>query len=221
MKVILTGATGFIGSEVLKQCIANPTITTVVALSRRALKITDQKLEVIILQDFNTYTDSILRRLEDADACIWCMGTTAAIPEIEIDYPVAFARAMTPRLKKSFRYLHLSGVLAERDQEKRLLFLQGGRRIKGRAETELLKFEAEEKKNHLWWQTFVVKPAMVLKVDEGWVKIMAALLVGSVRVDVLALCMIGIVVNGSERRILDNAEIVLQGTNTLERNWRR
>jgi hypothetical protein len=63
------------------------------------------------------------------------MGTTAAIPELEIDYPLAFARAFAPTLAahgKPFRYMHLSGMLAENDQTKSLLFLQERRRIKVR-----------------------------------------------------------------------------------------
>jgi hypothetical protein len=61
------------------------------------------------------------------------MGTTAAIPEVELDYPLAFARAFAPTIpagQTAFRFLHTSGVLAEKDQSKSLLFLQEGRRIK-------------------------------------------------------------------------------------------
>jgi hypothetical protein len=61
------------------------------------------------------------------------MGTTEAIREVEVDYPLAFARALAPTLpaqQKPFRYMHTSGILAEKDQTKSLLFLQEGRRIK-------------------------------------------------------------------------------------------
>jgi hypothetical protein len=61
------------------------------------------------------------------------MGTTAAIPEVELDYPLAFARAFAPTIpagQTAFRFLHTSGVLAEKDQSKSLLFFQEGRRIK-------------------------------------------------------------------------------------------
>jgi len=170
------------------------------------------------MEDFNTYSDSVLEKLKDADACIWCMGTTAAIPEIEIDYPRAFARAMASRVTKRFRYLHLSGKLAERDQAKRLLFFQEARRIKGRAETEMIGFEGKEKGvGNGTWKTFVVKPSMVLKVDEGWLKSVAAPLLESVRVDVLAECMVDVVLNGSEEQILDNEKIVMRGQRVLSR----
>lgn len=73
MQVILTGSTGFIGKEVLDQCLRNPEITSIIALSRRDLpeEITNPKLSVIIVKDFNSYPDSILDQLKNADACIW------------------------------------------------------------------------------------------------------------------------------------------------------
>lgn len=74
MKFILTGCTGFIGCEVLSQCLRNPTITSVVALSRRKLPnavSNDPKLKVVIMKDFNSYPEPVLKELAGADACIW------------------------------------------------------------------------------------------------------------------------------------------------------
>lgn len=74
MKFILTGSTGFIGREVLHQCLVNPSITSVVALSRRNLpeaSSQNPKLSVVILDDFTTYTEKVLQELSGAAACIW------------------------------------------------------------------------------------------------------------------------------------------------------
>ena len=74
MKIILTGSTGFVGGEVLQQCLKNPTITSVVAVVRRNLpeSVTkDPKLKTIILKDFNTYPDDVLQELSGAEACVW------------------------------------------------------------------------------------------------------------------------------------------------------
>jgi len=136
MKVILTGVTGFIGSEVLAQCRQDKSITSIIALTRRPLAkeiSQDPKVETVVMKDFTTYSPEILSKLEGADACIWSMGTTDAIKELEIDYPVAFAKAFAPSLatrQTPFRYMHCSGRLAEKDQTKKLYFLQEGRRIK-------------------------------------------------------------------------------------------
>ena len=73
MKIILTGSTGFIGGEVLAQCLKNPAITSAVVLSRRELskEISDPKLKVIIMKSFTQYPDSVLKELAGADVCIW------------------------------------------------------------------------------------------------------------------------------------------------------
>lgn len=70
MKIILTGSSGFIGKEVLKQCLQHPSITSVVALSRRQLP-AHEKLEVALVEDFLSYSDSMSQLVEGADACIW------------------------------------------------------------------------------------------------------------------------------------------------------
>jgi nucleoside-diphosphate-sugar epimerase len=74
MKIILTGTTGFIGSEVLAQCLRTPAITSIVVLSRRPLPETvsaDGKVQVIVMKDFKTYPEAVIKQLEGADACIW------------------------------------------------------------------------------------------------------------------------------------------------------
>jgi hypothetical protein len=74
MKVILTGVTGFIGHETLLQCLVNPTITSIIVLSRRALPASipqSLKLKVLILEDFTSYILSIMNELSGAEACIW------------------------------------------------------------------------------------------------------------------------------------------------------
>lgn len=73
MKIILAGSTGGIGSEVLQQCLQHPSIDSVVALSRRSLPVSvirNPKLTVIIMEDFLSYSDSIMRQLDGAQACI-------------------------------------------------------------------------------------------------------------------------------------------------------
>lgn len=74
MKVILTGVTGFIDSEVLTQCQKDPTITSIIALTRRSLSesiTNDPKVEVIVMEDFNTYSEEVVEKMKGADACIW------------------------------------------------------------------------------------------------------------------------------------------------------
>jgi uncharacterized protein YbjT (DUF2867 family) len=74
MKIILTGATGFVGGEALKHAVAHPAISEVVVLTRRELT-ADQgaspKVKAIVLSDFESYPDTLLAQLAGAEACIW------------------------------------------------------------------------------------------------------------------------------------------------------
>jgi len=74
MKVILTGCTGFVGSEVLAQCRRKPTITSIVVLTRRPLPDevrNDPKVESVIMEDFLSYSDTVKKQMAGAQACIW------------------------------------------------------------------------------------------------------------------------------------------------------
>ena len=75
MKLIVAGATGFVGTETTLQALKVPKITTVVALSRRPLELREgidtSKLTNIVLDDFDRYPEDAKKDLADADACVW------------------------------------------------------------------------------------------------------------------------------------------------------
>jgi hypothetical protein len=61
------------------------------------------------------------------------MTTTAGDPLLELEYPKAFADAFMSTMAKSgnrFRYLHLSGGMVERDQNRTLWMKSSMRKIK-------------------------------------------------------------------------------------------
>ena len=74
MKIIVAGGTGFIGSNVIKQCIAHPDIASVIVLSRREISVDlseSDKVKVLIHEDFSQYPASFLEELAGAQGCIW------------------------------------------------------------------------------------------------------------------------------------------------------
>ena len=73
MKVILTGATGYVGEGVLLVCLERADIEKVLSVSRRPCGISHPKLEEYIVADFMSLpTDD--PKLQGYDACFFCAG---------------------------------------------------------------------------------------------------------------------------------------------------
>jgi len=75
MKIIITGGSGFIGTEVITQCLSNPAFSEVIALSRKPLSASltkHEKLRTILMKD-EDWLDlgEVVRQSEGVDACIW------------------------------------------------------------------------------------------------------------------------------------------------------
>ncbi len=74
MKILIVGATGTIGREVLNECLAHPEITSIVAFSRRELPSdvsANEKLQCVTVKDFKEWPKAILETHVDAAAMIW------------------------------------------------------------------------------------------------------------------------------------------------------
>jgi len=214
MKVILLGSTGFIGKEVLNQCLKNPAITSLIALSRRDLprEVANPKLTVVIIEDFKLYPDSVLEQLKGADACIWSIGTYNWDTVVELEYPQAFQEALLKVLdvKKTFTYVYLGGAFTEPDQEKTLWLYSEGRRVRGLAQTKFLEFGKQNQ--HV--KTYVVRPAGVLAKD-GNALLGCVLRTITVRTDELGAVMADLAVNGGSEQVVVNKVIVERGRELL------
>jgi uncharacterized protein YbjT (DUF2867 family) len=83
MHIILTGATGTVGSAVLKHLLTSPTVSRLSILSRRNFDLPTaenfdlKKANIIIHEDFLSYPDELLKgALAGAEACIWAQGVS-------------------------------------------------------------------------------------------------------------------------------------------------
>jgi len=74
MRIILTGATGQIGSEVLVQCIKSPYIHHVYCLVRKPLSRDHEahpKVTQLFHEDFEKWPADLLEELQGVSGCIW------------------------------------------------------------------------------------------------------------------------------------------------------
>jgi len=144
MKIIISGVTGFIGAEVLRQALVHPQVTSVIALSRKPLTgpdSTNPKIKTILMEDFEQYPDSVLSELKGARGCVWALGLVKPgdldlYRRINVTFhekaSQAFANSLAPELEKGqkFRFAYISGIAAVRDQEKKLWVGEGFRKIR-------------------------------------------------------------------------------------------
>ena len=79
MKLIVAGSTGFVATEVIRQALSNPAITSILALARRVTALPENlgpgadasKLKSVVCEHFYNYPESVKQELAGADACIW------------------------------------------------------------------------------------------------------------------------------------------------------
>jgi len=137
MKLIITGATGTAGFDVLREALADPRVEKVVVLARKNPGIQSPKMKVLIHSDFLDYT-KILSELKGHDACLWCLGVAQSdvsaeeYQRITYDYALTAAKVMGS-INPKFTFCFLSGQGADSREKSRILFA----RIKGKTENAL------------------------------------------------------------------------------------
>ncbi|NNF14568.1 MAG: NAD-dependent epimerase/dehydratase family protein [Gemmatimonadetes bacterium] len=138
MNVLLFGATGMIGSGALIECLEHPDVRKVITVGRRPSGSTHAKLDDVVHDDFLDYS-SVVQRFEDYDACLFCLGVSAAgMSEeqyrlITRDFTLAAADALwSVRPDASFCYISAAG--ADPEQKSRMMWA----RVRGGLEQELL-----------------------------------------------------------------------------------
>lgn len=214
MKVILSGSTGYIGSEVLTQCLNHPSITTVILLTRRdpGGLAENPKVKVIPVSDFTSYDESTLDEFETADAAIWCLGTYHGDEKVDIEFPLTFIRAIKTRALESqaFRYVQLGGAFTEPPPgegqgERSLWYFANGRRIRGAAEARVLECSDDAVQNA--FEVYLVKPGAALPRNGA---IFQCVLGSSLSIGIteLGAAMVDLAVYGNEKRVFQNNDLL-------------
>jgi uncharacterized protein YbjT (DUF2867 family) len=139
MKVIIFGATGMVGQGVLRECLLDDEISSLLIVGRTTTGIASPKLHEIQQADLLDY-GPIESRLAGFDACFFCLGiSSAAMKEADYErltYGVTLAAAQTlSRLNPDMVFTYVSGVGTDSSEHGRVMWA----RVKGRTENALLK----------------------------------------------------------------------------------
>ena len=139
MRVMITGVTGMVGEGVLLECLENPAVEKVLAVSRKPVNHTHEKLEQIQIADFRT-TGDVEDKLAGYDACFFCAGVSsvgmneADYTAITYDTTMAFATTLA-RLNPAMVFTYVTGASTDSTEQGKKMWA----RVKGRTENALVK----------------------------------------------------------------------------------
>jgi uncharacterized protein YbjT (DUF2867 family) len=138
VKVILFGATGMVGRGVLRECLLDPDVETVLAIVRSSSLPQHDKLREIVQHDLSDLS-AIEARLSGYDACFFCLGVSAvgmneeAYRRLTYDLTVSVARTLG-KLNPTMTFIYVSGAGTDSTERGRIMWA----RVKGRTENALL-----------------------------------------------------------------------------------
>ena len=182
MHLILTGATGLVGSACLDAMLRNQSVSKISVLSRRPVpqaSSTDeakQKCKVFIQKDFSsTPSQETLTQLQGAKGCVWAQGISVndvsadEYRKITIDYPLLAARSFATLPSRDsnqpFNFVYVSGEGATTSPG--MMTARFGK-VKGEAEFQLLQLSKQEEYQRL--RVFSARPAGVDSFEHQEVK---------------------------------------------------
>ena len=140
MNVIIFGATGMVGQGVLRECLADATVTRVLVVGRSTVGAHHPKLRELLRPDVADLGGPAARgELSGYDACFFCLGVSsvgmkeAAYREVTHDLTLAVARVVSER-NPGLVFTYVSGAGTDSTGQGRSMWA----RVKGRTENDLL-----------------------------------------------------------------------------------
>jgi uncharacterized protein YbjT (DUF2867 family) len=139
MKVILFGATGMVGQGVLRECLLDASVESVLVVGRSPTGQHHAKLHEIKHDDFMDFT-AIESELKGYDACFFCLGVSSVGMDPEryrhLTYDVTMAAAKTlVALNPGMVFIYVTGRSTDSTEQGPLRWA----RVKGKTENDLLK----------------------------------------------------------------------------------
>ena len=139
MKVILFGATGMVGQGVLRECLLDASVESVLVVGRSPTGQHHAKLHEVLHQDFMNFS-GIESELRGYDACFFCLGVSSVGMDPEryhhLTYDVTMAAAKTlVTLNPGMVFTYVTGRSTDSTEQGPVRWA----RVKGKTENDLLK----------------------------------------------------------------------------------
>jgi uncharacterized protein YbjT (DUF2867 family) len=167
MKVILFGATGMVGQGVLRECLLDTDIESVLAVGRSVSGQTNPKLREIVHDNFLDFS-GIESQLAGYDACFFCLGVSSLGMDDEryrhLTYDITMAAAtVLARLNPGMVFVYVTGRGTDSTEKGPLMWA----RVKGKTENDLLKLPF---KAAYMFRPAGIQPLHGIRSKTGWVQ---------------------------------------------------
>ena len=139
MKVVIFGATGMVGQGVLRECLIDPGVESVLAVGRTLTGQSHAKLHELQHADFTDFS-AIEPQLGGYDACFFCLGVSSIGMDAEryrhLTYDITMAAATTlAKLNPGMVFTYVTGRGTDSSEQGSLMWA----RVKGKTENDLLR----------------------------------------------------------------------------------
>jgi uncharacterized protein YbjT (DUF2867 family) len=127
-----------VGQGVLRECLLDPEVETVLAIGRNATVQQHEKLHEIVHNDLSDLS-AIEGKLSGYDACFFCLGVSAvgmneeAYTRVTYDLTISVAGTLA-KLNPAMTFIYVSGAGTDRTERGRMMWA----RVKGKTEKALL-----------------------------------------------------------------------------------
>jgi uncharacterized protein YbjT (DUF2867 family) len=76
MRIAIIGGTGLVATELIRQSLTIPEITSIIAVARKPVQLDQNapntsKFKNVIIRDYEEFTGSVKAELTGVDVCIW------------------------------------------------------------------------------------------------------------------------------------------------------
>jgi len=141
LKIILFGASGMVGQGVLRECLLDPDVESVLVVVRSPLvqpQGKEKKVRVIIHSDFTNFS-AVENLWQGYDACFFCLGVSSFgmsekdYAHVTKDFTLAAAESLS-RSNPNMTFIYVSGTGTDSSERGRVMWA----RVKGETENRLL-----------------------------------------------------------------------------------
>jgi uncharacterized protein YbjT (DUF2867 family) len=171
--VVLFGATGMVGQGVLRECLLDPEVESVLAIGRSATGQRHDKLHELLRNDLSDLSP-IESSLSGYDASFFCLGVSAAgmnereYRRVTYDLTISVAGTLA-RLNPEMTFIYVSGAGTDSTERGRMMWA----RVKGKTENALLQMPF---KAAYMFRPAYIQPLHGIRAKTAWYRAFYAIL---------------------------------------------